>query len=398
MGKKIAYCIPSLYIAGGMERVLTLKANYLADQAGHEVYIILTDGKDKAPWFPLSSRIKIIHLDLNFDSLWHLPLWKKGWVYLKKQRLYKKRLTRCLQELKPDITVSMMRREINFINTIRDGSRKIGEIHVNRKNYRNFNDASQNPVKRILQKVWMNQMLRKVKQLDKFIVLCNEDKAQYPELSNVCAIPNPLSFFPEHITSTPSRQVLAVGRYEPQKGFDLLLKAWQQVQQQHPDYTLAIYGAGDPTPYIRQAQELNIEDSCRFYAPVDDIAEKYMESELFVLSSRFEGFGMVITEAMSCGVPSVSFACPCGPRDIIDDGRDGFLVENGNTDRLAEKICFLIEHPELRHRMGKQARINARRFQLENIMQQWERLFDEVLKNHPSSPKPESTKKQENRH
>ena len=380
MGKKIAYCIPSLYIAGGMERVLTLKANYLADQAGHDVYIILTDGKDKTPWFALSPRIKVIHLNLNFDSLWHLPLWKKGLVYLQKQRKYKKRLTQCLKELKLDITISMMRREINFINAIKDGSRKIGEIHVNRKNYRNFNDAAQNPLKRILQKVWMSQMLRKVRQLDKFVVLCNEDKEQYPELNNVCAISNPLSFFPEQITGTPLKQVLAVGRYEPQKGFDLLLQAWQQVQRKHPDYTLAIYGAGDPTPYRRQAQELKIENSCQFNAPVDNIAEKYLESEIFVLSSRFEGFGMVITEAMSCGIPSVSFACPCGPKDIIDDNEDGFLVENGNIDKLAEKICYLIEHPETRHQMGARARNNARRFRLENIMQQWEQLFDEVSK------------------
>lgn len=389
MRKKIAYCIPSLYIAGGMERVLTLKANYLADQSGHEVYIILTDGKDKKPWFPLSPRIKVIHLDLNFDRLWHLPLWKKGWTYLQKQRIYKKKLTQCLKELKPDITISMMRREINFINTIQDGSRKIGEVHVNRKNYRNFNDAAQNPVKRILQKVWMNQMLRKVRHLDKFIVLCNEDKEQYPELNNVCVIGNPLSFFPEQITGTPSKQVLAVGRYEPQKGFDLLLQAWQQVQRKHPDYTLAIYGAGDSTPYRRIAEDLKIEESCRFNAPVENIAEKYMESEIFVLSSRFEGFGMVITEAMSCGVPAVSFACPCGPKDIIDDGKNGFLVENGNIDRLAEKIGYLIEHPEIRKQMGIQARIDARKFQLENIMQQWEQLFDEVLKNRnsPSSPR-----------
>lgn len=174
--------------------------------------------------------------------------------------------------------------------------------------------------------------------------------------------------------------MLAVGRYEPQKGFDLLLQAWQQVQRKHTDYRLAIYGAGDPAPYRRQAQELKIENSCQFNAPVDNIAEKYMESEIFVLSSRFEGFGMVITEAMSCGIPSVSFACPCGPKDIIDDNEDGFLVENGNIDKLAEKICYLIEHPETRHQMGVRARNNARRFQLENIMQQWEQLFDEVLK------------------
>lgn len=379
MGKKIAYCIPSLYIAGGMERVLTLKANYLADQLEYEIYIILTDGKEKAPWFPLSSRIHVIHLDINFDELWHLPLWKKSLVYFRKQSIYKKKLTRCLMEIRPDITVSMMRREINFINSVKDGSRKIGEIHVNRKNYRNFNDTNLSLPKRILQKLWMKQMMGKVKQLDRFVVLCNEDKAQYPELNNVHVISNPLSFFPEKTDNRPGRQILAVGRYEPQKGFDLLLQAWQQVHKKHPDYILSIYGAGDSSPYARQAKELNIENSCRFNAPVDNITEKYMESAVFVLSSRFEGFGMVITEAMSCGVPAVSFTCPCGPKDIITDGTDGLLVENGNTAEFAEKICFLIENPGLRAEMGKNARVSAGRYRLEHIMQQWQQLFEEVL-------------------
>lgn len=372
--------MPSLYIAGGMERVLTLKANYLAEQLGYDIYIILTDGKDKAPWFPLSPKIKVIHLDINFDELWHLPLWKKSIVYLQKQQVYKKRLTECLMKIKADIAISMMRREINFINGIKDGSRKIGEIHVNRKNYRDFNGEHLNLPKRILQKYWINQMIRKVRQLDKFVVLCNEDQTQYPELDNVCVIPNPLSFTPDKWSDTTSNQILAVGRYEPQKGFDLLLQAWQSVHQKHPGYILSIYGAGDSTPYVRHARELHLENSCRFHAPVNNITEKYAESSVFVLSSRFEGFGMVITEAMACGVPSVSFACPCGPRDIITDGKDGLLVENGNIPQLAEKICFMIENPDIRKQMGQQAQISSTRFRLENIMQQWEQLFDSVAK------------------
>ena len=350
----------------------------MADELGYEVYIILTDGKEKQPWFTLSPKIKVVHLDINFDELWHLPLWKKTIVYLKKQQTYKKRLTKCLMELKPDIAISMMRREINFINNIQDGSRKIGEIHVNRKSYRNFTDAHLSLPKRILQTIWMKQMIRKVKQLDKFIVLCNEDKENYSELDNISVISNPLSFFPKEVSSTFSSQVIAVGRYEPQKGFDLLLKAWQKVHEKHPHYTLSIYGAGDPAPYTRLAQELHLENSCTLNAPVDNIVEKYLESSIFVLSSRFEGFGMVITEAMACGVPPVSFACPCGPKDIISEGKDGLLVENGNIEQLAEKICFLIEHPEMRKEMGKQARINSERFRLENIMQQWNQLFNQT--------------------
>ena len=113
-----------------------------------------------------------------------------------------------------------------------------------------------------------------------------------------------------------------------------------------------------------------------------DIIRNYCRSSIFVLSSRYEGFGMVITEAMSCGVPPVSFTCPCGPRDIIDDGKNGLLVENGNIEMLAEKICYLIENDEISRKMGQQARIDVERFKIEQIAEQWKQLFESLtLKN-----------------
>ena len=136
---KIVYLTPALYMAGGVERVLTLKANYFAEHFGYDITIILTERKDKPFFYPLSDKINVINLNIGFEELWTCSFVKKIFVYLKKQRRYKKLLSEQLMQLHPDITVSLLRREINFLNSIHDGSKKVGELHINRANYRNFN-------------------------------------------------------------------------------------------------------------------------------------------------------------------------------------------------------------------------------------------------------------------
>lgn len=370
---KIAYCTPSLYIPGGVERVLTTKANYLADVAGYDVYIILTDGKNKAPYYPLSDKIHIINLDINFEELWILSFVKKGIVYLRKQRVFKRKLAETLCDIKPDITISLLRREINFLCDIKDGSKKIGEMHINRQNYRNFEANDTNFVKKIFERYWMHSLIKQLKRLDRFIVLSQEDKENWKEINNVTVIPNPLPPITVSQTSTTkNKKVIAAGRYVYQKGFDLLVDAWETVAGKHPDWHLYIYGRGDKSNYKSVS-------NCHFENAVENINDKYTESSIFVLSSRFEGFGMVIIEAMKCGVPTVSFACPCGPKDIITEGKDGFLVKNGNTQQLAERICYLIEHDEERKEMGRNAIETAKKYDINEIGKQWVRLFNNLI-------------------
>lgn len=369
---KIVYCTPSLYIPGGVERVLTTKANYLADVVGYDVYIILTDGKEKPLHYELSSKIHLINLEVNFEELWGMSFLQKGIAYLKKQRIFKKRLSEALYKIKPDITISLLRREINFLCDIKDGSKKLGEIHVNRKNYRNFEAKDTNIIKELFSKYWMRSLVKQLKRLDRFVVLTEEDKKNWVELPNVTVIPNPLQNTEKTpISTVENKKVIAVGRYVYQKGFDLLVDAWERVVEKHPDWNLYVYGRGEKNKY-RQVQ------NCFFEDVVADINEKYAESSIFVLSSRFEGFGMVIVEAMRCGVPAVSFACPCGPSDIITHEKDGFLVENGNVEQLAERICYLIEHPDERKEMGRNAIEKAKNYSLDEIGKRWINLFNEM--------------------
>lgn len=377
---KIVYCTPALYMAGGVERVLTLKANYMADVLGYDITIILTEGKDKPLFYPLSDKIKVINLDVDFEVLWTCSFVKKIFVYLQKQRIFKKRLTEELIRLKPDITVSLLRREINFINDIQDGSRKIGELHVNRANYRNFEAGDTNIVKRLFAKYWMHNLVSHLKRLDRFVVLTEEDKSSWTELSNVEVIPDPLAFDIDQVSPLTNKRVIAVGRYVYQKGFDLLLHAWKLIEQQHPDWELAIYGMGERMPYEQLIDKLKIDrNRCHLNGSTPDIKAEYLNSSLFVFSSRFEGFGMVLIEAMACGLPVVSFDCPCGPKDIVRHKEDGLLVPSGRPDLLAEALHQVMGNDSIRQKMATEAINNAKRFQLDGIAMRWKQLFEDVL-------------------
>lgn len=376
---KIVYCTPALYMAGGVERVLTLKANYFAEHFGYDVTIILTEGKEKPLFYPLSKKVKVVNLNIGFEELWTCSFIKKIFVYLKKQRLYKKLLKQELMRIRPDITISLLRREINFLTSIKDGSKKIGELHVNRSNYRNFEQGDTNLLKNLFSKLWMSNLVSNLKRLDKFVVLTEEDHQNWPELDNVVVIPDPLTFSPSTYSPLTEKRVIAVGRYVYQKGFDLLLKAWAVVEKKCPDWILTIIGQGERLQYETLIDELNIDRiRCKLLGPTERIQDEYMSSSFLVMSSRFEGFGMVLVEAMACGLPVISFDCPCGPKDIIQNHIDGILVEKGNIEKLAEAIIWMIQHPEKCKVMAIKAVDNVQRFKIDQIAEQWKSLFESL--------------------
>jgi len=377
---KIVYCTPALYSAGGVERIVSVKASYFAEKLGYDVTIIVTEGTGRTSFFPLSDKVKVVNFELDFEELWRASFLKKVYLYLKKQAKFKRLLRAELMHIRPDFTISMLRREVNFITHIQDGSKKIGELHVNRENYRNFEPNESNALKNLFAKMWMQSLIRNLKRMDRLVVLTEKSKALWPELSNVVVIPDPLPFTVDKKSSLQYKRVITIGRYTYQKGYDMLLKAWAIVEKQHPDWSLAIYGMGDRKPFEKQVYTLGLDKNrIQLNGPVDNVCKEYLNSSIFVLTSRFEGFGLVIIEAMSCGVPVVAFSCKMGPDEIITNGNDGYLVPVDDINGLSNKISSLIKNQDLRNQFGRAASENSQRYNIDKIASQWKCLFDDLI-------------------
>lgn len=378
---KIVYCTPALYSAGGTERVVSVKANYFADVLGYDVTIIVTEGKNGNSFFPLSDKVKVINLGLNFEELWNIAFVKKVLLYLKKQRKYKKLLTNELLRIRPDITITTLRREINFINEIPDGSLKIGEQHLSRTNYRKIDARFSKLYEISFFRWWKDRVVTSLTKLDRLVVLTSDAASEWPELTNITMIPDPLSIKVNNRSLLGSKRVITIGRYSYEKGYDILLKIWSIVEKRSTDWQLDIFAMGDPTPYVKIMDELSIDKKrCHLNSSVVDVENEYINSSILVQPSRTEGFGMVLVEAMACGLPVISFDCENGPRSIISDGEDGFLIPPFEVDLFADRLVQLIIDGELRKKMGEKGQRKSQLYQIDSVGRQWKQLFDELMK------------------
>lgn len=376
----IVYCTPALYSAGGTERVVSAKANYFADVLGYDVTIIVTEGKNGNSFFPLSDRVKVINFGLNFEEIWNVTFVKKVLLYLNKQKRYKKMLTKELLRIRPDITITTLRREINFINDINDGSIKIGEQHLSRSNYRKIDARFSKFYEIYFFRWWKDRVVASLTKLDRLVVLTSDAASEWPELTNIAMIPDPLPINVNNCSPLSSKRVITIGRYSYEKGYDLLLQIWSMVEKKCPDWQLDIFAMGDPTPYVKIMDELSIDKKrCHLNSSVVDVESEYIKSSILVQPSRTEGFGLVLVEAMACGLPVISFDCENGPRSIITEGEDGFLIPPFDVKSFANRLAKLINDGELRTKMGEKGRAKSKNYQIEAVGKQWKHLFDELM-------------------
>jgi glycosyltransferase involved in cell wall biosynthesis len=378
---RIVYLITSLSNSAGMERVLCTKANYLSDIAGYSITIITKKPVSNGIFYDFSSSINIESLNIEeksvsrFDKLLRL---------FTPDPLYEKRLIERIHSLKPDITISMFGEEFGFLHKLKDGSSKIAEFHYSRNYLVHLIEGIPNIRMRRVRlffAIFFQCRQRKIaEKFDKVVLLTEHDRRLWGNKPNLTVIPNPVSFKISKIASLQNKQIIAVGRLIAQKGFDLLIKAFKLISEENPDWNLLIVGEGQDKDYLLELIYANsLTSRITIGQPEKNIQEFLIESSIFALPSRYEGFGLVLTEAMECGVPSVAFNCECGPSEILNHGQDGFLVENGNIEMFAEKLNILMNDNELRHKMGLTAKQNVRRFYVEPVMDAWKSLFSDVV-------------------
>lgn len=377
---KIFYIYTALVTKGGADRVITEKANWLAEH-GHDVTVVTDTQLGRKPIFPLSQKVRLIDLNIDFSKEYGHVFIVRSYLYYQLMRHYRKEIEDLLMQEKPDIVISLLGREISFLTKIKDGSKKIGEAHTTKHFLRNFHLLeNKNVYFKYLTKFFRWSMDRQVKKLDALVVLTQQHVADWNRETPIYVIPNSLPFYPKEASTCDSKRAIIVGRYTEAKGYDYMIEAWRVVHSKYPDWTIHTYATGEDEYRIRQKiKDYDLQDTIIMNKPTDHIMDEYMKSSICVVSSKFEGFSMVLIEAMACGLPCVSFDCPYGPRNIIRDGEDGYLVEYLNTQTLADKICKLIEAPELRKKMGQAGRINVLRYSKDAVMQQWENLFHSIV-------------------
>lgn len=374
---KIVYCVPSMYRLGGVERIVAKKASLLAKR-GFDVSIITTDQGERPCYFEIDDKVKFYDLGINYEKNGKRCFLSKLYHFFYNNYLHKKRLIRLLLELKADIVISTFFNEMGILPKIKDGSKKIVEIHFSRQM---FNFARRKGWRGIVDDYMMSQYIKSLRQYDRFVVLSKEDAENWHELDNVEVISNVCPIEILQKSQLIVHRVVSVGRYEFQKGYDRLIDAWALISKQVSGWTLHLVGEGSLRGELdTKIRKLGLENSVFLDGASKDISKVYLNSSIVAFTSHYEGFSLALVEAESAGLPVVSFDTPCGPKDIIRNGEDSFLVSNGDIETFAEKLFLLIKDESLRRTMGNKAYENSRRFTEEIIMSQWVSLFENVVK------------------
>lgn len=372
--KKVVFCINNIYGIGGMERVLLDRIKELKDKKKYKIYIVITENKrDTYFKYEFLKSVEIKNLEINYYDLRKLSLLKRMIITKIKGLKHQKKLKLYLEKIQPDVVVALGTEEKYILPKVK-GKYKIILEHHFEKNY--LKRKKGGVFYKFLVKYLEIKEKKLLEEFDEFLVLTNEDKEQWKS-SKIKVIPNYCTIDTKQVSELKNKKVIAVGRLEYQKGFDILIDLWKKVNEIRNDWILEIYGEGNERKKLEnKIKEYRLEDKILLKGIEENIGSKYLENSIYIMTSRFEGMPMVLLEAQSYGLPIVSFDCPCGPRDIITNGKDGYIINFGNIEEMVNKILKLIENYDLRKDFSKNAIKNVDKYSKDKIIKKWENLLD----------------------
>ena len=372
---KILYLFRSLAVWGGIERILVDKMNWLTSKVGIEVYMLTTDQGNHPIPYQVSNRVHIEDLGINFHRKYQYGYLKRIIISYQMRHKYKRSLSDCINRIQPDVIVCTTADKIDIITEVKRRIPLVVESHsICSRTIEQGKYA-------VLRKYRRFTFLESLSKADCVVALTEGDAEEWRHFHhNVVVIPNMLH--PCKIESSPltSKRVIWVGRFDYQKRAEVAISIWKHVVNRHPDWYLDIFGEGE-----YESEVTLMASSTRnvfVHKPTSQIFDCYSNSSILISTSLFEPFGLVIAEAMSCGLPVVAFDCPYGPAAIINEGVNGFLIPSDNMHFFADKLSLLMEDTSLKKRMGQAALDSSDRFNADLVMPQWLALFDELSKKH----------------
>ena len=367
----------------GIERILSCKMNYIAERTPHNVFLTTYDQQSQNLPFQLNENVSYtpIHVPMPLREKMTFCSWLKDYLLARNQ--FKCQFRTLLNNLKPDIVIctvysfQVLDIIINLCHKI--GVKTILESHTKGETVMMAHKFNYNRHLHKFISLWDHHIMKSLRHFSCVVTLTRQDAPFWQRYAQrIEVIPNMLTITPQKVLNYGTKRVISAGRYMSEKGFDRLLKAWRLINNDFCDWELYIYGNGDRIPYQKTADKLQLGEHVHLMPATQDIAEEFAKSSIYVMSSRYEGFGLVLAEAMSCGLPCVSFDCPYGPREIITNGEDGLLAKDGDIEDLAEKLEQLMYDEEVRKNMGAKAIHNMNRFKPEFIMNLWINLFNSI--------------------
>jgi glycosyltransferase involved in cell wall biosynthesis len=361
---KIVFSTDQIYLHGGIEKVISSKANYFADYLDYEVYIVTSEQKGFEPIYKLSPKIKKVDLEINYYrklSYFNFRNFSKIPTHFFKWK-------KAISIINPDVIITCNDSfDFYWMPFFFKKIKKIREFHSSRF----FKDKQKNnlPIfKKIILKI--NDYIES--KYDRIIIL-NRDEKQFYHSTNTVVIPNAIPLSEIKSKLTPFKAI-AAGRIAAVKNFEDLIKIWKLVVEKDKKSILDIYGNGE-LEYVETLNkliiDLNLENNVFIKQATSNLFLTMADYSLFLMTSHSECFPMVLLESLSVGLPIVSFDCPFGPRNIITEDEDGFLIENKNLEKFADKVIELFQNPEYIKELGNNAKKNIEKYSEKEIFENY---------------------------